>query len=194
MFIKLSKKTRLGFTLAEALVASGLFGIVSAALCSVYLFSTKSFASLANYAELDQINRNAMDYVTREIRQAKEVVNVTTNSAGMIITIALVNADGYSVNYNFDSTTGKLMRFANDGSAGKVLLENCHLLQFDVRQRTAQNGTFDEYPLITSADSIQVIRLTWQASRTVPGGSGIVNSENIQTARVVIRNQHKFGN
>ena len=192
MFIKLSKSWKRAFTLTEVLVASAILGIVGAAICSVYMTTTRTFVSLANYAQLDQINRNAMDYLTREIRQAREVVSVTTNANGKIISVALVNFDGYTVNYTFDSMGQRFTRWASDGSGTKTLLSNCKLLQFNVYQRTAVTNSFDEYPQIGANDSIQVVQLTWQASKTALGG--IANSENIQTARVVIRNQHKFGN
>lgn len=192
MFIKLSAKWKRAFTLVEVLVSTAILGIVGVAICSVYMTTTRAFISLANYAQLDQINRNAMDYITREIRQAREVVSVTTNSNGQIISVAMINFDGATVNYTFDSGGKRFTRWASDGSGTKTLLSNCKLLQFNVYQRTAITNKFDEYPQLGPNDAIQVVQLTWQASKSAMGG--IANSENIQTARVVIRNQHKFGN
>src|SRR5712671_3962881 len=93
MFIRFQRKIRLGFTLVEMLIATGLFGVVSASVCTVYLASTRGFASLANYAELDKINRTAMDTLTREIRQSKLVTDVQSNS------FSVINGDGVSVTY-----------------------------------------------------------------------------------------------
>ena len=71
MFIERPAKSRfLGYTLVEVMVATGLFGLAGVALGSVYLFSTTSFAALVNYADLDKINRSAMDNLSKEIRAA----------------------------------------------------------------------------------------------------------------------------
>ena len=52
-----------------------------------------------------------------------------------------------------------------------------------------QNGNFDIYPVATNnwQQTVKVIQLTWRTSMTLPNGVG--NSENIQTARIVIRKQ-----
>ena len=183
MFIKLKQKSKRGFTLVEILVASGLFGIVGLALASTYLFSLKSFASLVNYADLDKINRTAMDSLSQEIRQAKAVTDATAN------TISIINGDGEAVSYIFNTINGKLFRTGSDGNS-KVLLSDCKLLAFSLYQRNPINGTYDIYPAATNnwSQSVKAISLTWKASRTMLGG--IVTSENIQTARVIIRNQH----
>jgi hypothetical protein len=166
----------------ETLVAAGLFGVASAALCTVYAFSTRSFASLANYAQLDQINRVALDTLTKEIRQARVVTDVTSNS------ISFINGDRQSVIYNFDAGTKKLVRYINGTS--HTLLSDCNLINFDVYQRNNISNTFDQYPAATNNwnEYVKVIRLTWKASRTIPAGPSV--SENVQTARVVIRKQH----
>jgi len=129
--------------------------------------------------------------LTKEIRQSKQVVDITTNLNGTIKTLYLINGAGQSVTFDFNG--GKLRRSVADGSGNidwTTLLSDCKVLKFNVYQRTGINGTFDQYPP-SAGDSIQVVCLTWQASRIIPG-SGIATSENIQTARVVIRNQHHF--
>src|SRR6266567_2893630 len=97
MFISSRKKKKRGFTLVEMLIATGLFGVASAAVCSIYFFSTRGFASMATYADLDKINRTAMDTLTQEIRQARLVTDVTTNS------FSLINGDGLAVTYWFNA-------------------------------------------------------------------------------------------
>jgi Tfp pilus assembly protein PilW len=166
----------------ETLVATGLFGIASLALCSIYLFSLRGFASLANYADLDKINRTAMDSLSQEIRQARYVSSATPNS------ISIINGDGVGVSYIFNTLNGKLIRTASDGSS-KVLLSDCRLLAFSLYQRNPINGTYDIYPAATNnfSQSVKAISLTWKASRQILGG--ITTSENIQTARVIIRKQ-----
>ena len=183
MFINFRKRRKRGFTLMEMMVATGLFGIVSAAVCYLYFYSTRSFAAMATYADLDQINRNAMDTLTKEIRQARLVTNVATNS------FSLINGDGVAVTYWFNGGLKQFVRSAADGTS-KVLVKDCSLIQFDVYQRNNIAGTWDQYPIATNnwSEYVKVIRLTWKAARAVPLGPGV--SENVQTAKIIIRKQH----
>lgn len=163
------------------LVAAGLFSIASLALGSVYLFSTTSFAAMVNYAELDKINRTAMDIMSKEIRQAQAVTDATGSS------FTIINGEGVNVTYSFNSLSGKLLRTTADSST--TLLQDCTLLAFNLYQRNPIGGTYDIYPAATNnwSQTVKVVSLTWKASRKMPGGNGV--SENIQTARVVLRKQ-----
>ena len=183
MFIRFGRKSVRGFTLLEVLIATGLFGVATAAVCTIYMVSTRGFASLANYAELDKINRTAMDTLTKEIRQARLVTDVQSNSFSMI------NGDGVSVTYWFNPSTKQFTRSASDGSS-RVLISSCALIQFDVFQRNTVAGTWDQYPAATNnwSEYVKVLRLTWKAARAIPGGPGV--SENVQTAKIIIRKQH----
>ena len=195
MYFKISKKSRLAFTVMEVLIASTLFGIAGLALGSVYLFSTRTFAALANYSTLDQNNRNAMDRMTKEIRECDKIMSVTTNADGNIIAINLINSDGNSVTYSFDTQNQNLTRActADPPPQVRVLVPNCQVLQFKVGQRTPDGTNFDVYPPVTPVDSIQVLNMTWKAWKRIPG-SEIGTSEEIQTAHVVLRNQHYIQN
>jgi len=194
MFIKISKKYRLAFTLVEVLIASTLFGIAGLALGSVYLYSTRTFGALANYATLDQNNRNAMDGMTKEIRESMQIIGVDTNADGNVIGIHLINNTGDTVTYSFDSANQNLTRAViPNGSqtplATQVLVPNCQILSFTIGQRTPDNTNFDTFPKVGPADSIQVLDMTWKAWKRIPG-TEVGTSEEIQTAHVVIRNQH----
>lgn len=184
MFIKRQQKTRGGFTMVEMLVAAGLFSLVGLALGSLYLFSTTSFAAMANYAELDKINRTAMDKLSKEIRQSQAVADATANS------ITIIAANGKHVTYSFNSISGKLIRSVLEDDSSETLLSDCKLLAFNLYQRNPIGGTYDIYPAATNnwSQTVKCISLTWKASRKMPSGLSV--SENIQTARVVIRKQH----
>ncbi len=187
MFIKLpfKRRSKLGWTLVEIMVATGLFSISSIALGTIFIFSIKSFASMANYSGLDRENRAAMDILTREIRQAKLVTGYVTNSAGNSLSIR--NGDGQDVTYSFSKANQQFNRTVNGYSS--MLLTNCNLLSFNLFQRTPQGSNFGMFPIAYGnyTQSVKVVQLTWRTSRQVP--SGPVNSENIQTARIVIRKQ-----
>jgi prepilin-type N-terminal cleavage/methylation domain-containing protein len=182
MCIRSAANTRRGHTLVEMVVAVAVFSIVGLALLSVYLFAMKSFAAMGNYAVLDQANRQAMDLLTREIRQARQVTAYSTNS------ITIVNGDSLTVTYLFRPQTEQLLRTASDGSF-KVLLNDCKLIDFDLFQRNPVNGSYDIYPAALGnwQQTVKVVQLSWKTSRTL--FNGLAQSENVQTARIVIRKQ-----
>ena len=186
MFIKLPLRSRQAWTLVEMMVAVGVFSLVGIALMGTYIFSVKSMAAMYNYSLLDQNNRQAMDQLTREIRQATKVLNYTTNS----VTIQAANDDGSTatVTYSFSPSTKKMLRTSSDGSS-KALLNDCSLLSFQLFTRCPSNGVFGSFPVAVNnwSNTVKVLQLTWKTSMTLP--SGVVNSENVQTARIVIRKQ-----
>lgn len=185
MYIKLVPTAKRGWTLVEMMVAVGIFTLVGMALMGTYIFSVKSMASMYSYALLDAYNRQAMDLLTREIRQSKRVQAYTTNS----ITIVTPNddgTDGPTVKYVFNPTTKKMVRICSDGTS-RLLLDNCNLLQFQLFTRCPSNGVFGSFPAAVNnwSNSVKVLQLTWKTSITQP--NQIANSENVQTARIVIR-------
>ena len=68
-----SRRKRVGFTLVEFLVAMGIGGLVLAGLAGLMFYTGRSFAALANYVDLDAYSRNALDTMSREIRQTRRL-------------------------------------------------------------------------------------------------------------------------
>jgi Tfp pilus assembly protein PilV len=178
-------KNKGGWTLTEILVATGVFSIGGLAIATLFIFSARSLASLANYAILDKANRQTMDRLTSEIRQAVQVSSVTTNPA----TLTLLNGDNQTVTYTFEPNKRELVRGVSDGSR-QVLLTNCTLLNFNIYQRNPSNGNYGVFHIATTnwVKEAKLIELTWKTSITVSPTAN-VNSENVQTARIVIRKQ-----
>jgi hypothetical protein len=184
--IERTPRTRQAWTLVEMMVAVGVFTLVGMALMGTYIFSVKTMASMYSYALLDQNNRQAMDQLTREIRQSIKVLSYSTNS----ITVLTAKDDGPAgpaVPYAFSPSTKKMLR-TSDG-ASKVLLNNCSLLKFELFTRCPSNAVFGSFPVAINnwSNTVKVLQLTWKTSVVQP--SGIANSENVQTARIVIRKQ-----
>jgi prepilin-type N-terminal cleavage/methylation domain-containing protein len=184
MFFKVPSRRNKGWTLVEMMVAVGVFSIAGLALSTVFTFSIRSFAALTNYAMLDRENRTAMDKLTSEIRQAKQVTNYTTNGNS---SLTIVNGDGVTVTYSFSPTTQQMLR--DDGTTTQVLLTNCNLLNFSLYSRSPITNSFDSYPVATNnwQQMVKVVQFTWKTSSSLP--SAAIESENVQTARVVIRKQ-----
>jgi len=187
MYIRLAPRSWQAWTLLEMMMAVGIFAMSSIGLMGIYLFSVKSMGSMYNYSLLDQCNRQAMDLLSREIRQSKNVVAYTTNS----ITILSANDDGSNgpyITYSFVPNTKKMMRTSSDGTS-KALLNECSLLSFQLFTRCPSNGVFGSFPVALNnwSNTVKVLQLTWKTSITTPTCLG--NSENIQTARIVLRKQ-----
>src|SRR6478736_1076754 len=107
MSIKPFTKRFAAWTLVELMVGVAVFSIAGLALSTIFVFSIRSFAALTNYAMLDKENRLAMDKLTREIREAKAVVNYTTNGAS---SLSILNGDNQTVTYTFDPTSKQMVR------------------------------------------------------------------------------------
>src|SRR2546423_1921871 len=101
MSISANVKHQRAWSLLEMMVALGIFSICGMAMMSLYMFSSRSLASIANYATLDQYNRQAMDLLTREIREAKQVSDYSTNSDMTSITIVTGDTNAHTVSYLF---------------------------------------------------------------------------------------------
>lgn len=173
------------FTFPEVMVGLGIFTICGAALASLFLFGTRSFAAISNYAVLDKANRQAMDTMTREIRSAIMVTSYTTNPA----TLTLLNSDTNTVVYTFNPNTLELQRSVQGSVTNQILLTNCTLLQFELYKRNPSNASYTTlFPVATNnwQQEVKVIQLSWKTSMTISPTAN-VNSENVQTARIVIR-------
>src|SRR3974377_2187529 len=109
MCINRRRRAQSGWTLAEMIVATGVFTLTGLAMMGLWLYCIRGFAAMYNYAFLDQYNRQAMDQLTRESRQAKDVVDVATNSI-TIQTAAADDSNGPQVTYRFDPDQKTLMR------------------------------------------------------------------------------------
>ncbi len=185
MFIKPFRTPARGWTLVEMMVAVGLFSIAGAALMTLYVYSIKSFASLTNYAMLDMENRKAMDLLTKELRQARYIKGYASNNVRS--SLVFRNGDGYDVTYSFSPTQKVMTRQVNGSTT--MILTNCDLLDFNLFQRNPSSNSYGLFPVASAnwTQTVKVVQLTWKTARHVPAGP--INSENVQTARVVIRKQ-----
>ena len=170
----------------EMMVATGVFSLISGLLATIFLFASGVSPRLTNYAILDKCNRHAMDVVTAEIRQAQKVLSYSSNSTSTSLTI--LNGSGANVTYAFDSTR---QQFTRDDGRSSVLLSNCNLVAFGLYVRPPESNSFDMYPLNTGVNwqqQVKTIQLTWKTSMNICPTAQI-NSEDVQTACIVIRKQ-----
>src|SRR5438093_11034253 len=143
------KARRSGMTLVELLIAVGISGMIFVAVGMMIFFSGRSYAALANYVDLDNKSRSALDVMSKEIRQVDGVTGsgTATLPGGKVVTNRIVlsgkETDGtpYTISYNYTNQT--LVRTKAGGSyAGtKTLLTGCTYLNFGMYQRVPKDGT-----------------------------------------------------
>lgn len=167
-----------GFTLVEMMVATGLGTVVVGAVIAAFIAGSRSFAATGNYIDLNRTSLGALDQMTRDIRQARSLQSFATNQ------MVFIDSDSNQLTYAWAPATQQLTRSV--AGATKVLLKNCDYLLFDISQRNPNtDGTFGFFPATNNPAICKLVSVSWRCSRTVLGQ---VNSENVQTAKIVMRN------
>lgn len=177
---RISKKRTLGMTLAELLITMGIGAFVLIVGIKLTLYAVRSYAALANYNDLDEASQNALDTMSKEIRQTTGLVVTSTNGTQSLL---FTNYDGTTTTYKWSPTTRELVR-KKAGQADIVLLPQCDSLVFNVSQRNPSNN-FSFYPA-TGTNTPKLVDVTWTCSRQILQAK--VNTESVQTAKIVIRN------
>src|SRR5256885_15141696 len=98
-----------GMALVEMLVAIGVSGIVFAAISSLVFYSGRSFVALANYVDLDNSSRSALDKICSEIRQANRLTSYSPTNL-TFETVDPRSGAPTTLIYNYDSAAGTLNR------------------------------------------------------------------------------------
>jgi hypothetical protein len=173
-------------TLVEMMVATAVASLLGIALLSFGLFSTRSFVALGNYADLSEENRRVVDRLTKEIRHAKRVISYGTSPIPPYQTnsIVLESGSGAQVTWNYKPIARQLVR--QEGAwPEEILLTECDYLAFTLLQRNPKDD-FDVFEM-TTPNTAKVLQVQWRCSRQLMGTA--MNTENVQTARIVIRKQ-----
>jgi prepilin-type N-terminal cleavage/methylation domain-containing protein len=181
-----TSRCRRAFTLVEVLVAAGIASILMVAILSLAFFSARSFAALTNYVDLDNLSRNALDHMLKEIRQADRLTYYSATMISFQHTHPVTHA-AYTVSYVYHSSDRTLSRV--QGTNRRVLLRECDpptLARplFSIFQRNPLPGTWDQYPT-ADVDTCKLVQLNWKCSRSILGAQA--NTESVQSAKVVIR-------
>jgi hypothetical protein len=168
----------------ELLVAVALGGVVLTAVMTLAFFSARSFAAMANYVDLDNGSRNALDIMSREIRQADRLVSGDEHQLVFAHTNPS-NGATFTISYIYNPDNRTLTRL-QPGQPRTVLLQECDLLGFSIFQRNPVGGTYDQYPTANPA-TCKLVQMSWVCSRTILGKKA--NTESVQSAKVVIRKE-----
>jgi len=172
------RKKCAGLGLMELVVSLSLGVMATAAVLILSVHTGRSFVDMVNYVDLDHSNRIALDTMSRELRQVSRLVSFSSTA------LTFDDKDGIPLSYVY-SPTDRILRRVK-GTESTDLLKQCDMLTFGMYQRTP---IASDYNLIkaTTTRSCKVITVTWNCSRTIFGAK--VNTEQGQTAKIVIRNK-----
>ena len=185
MCIEPGTSSRRAFTIIEMMMSIVVSAIILTGLLSFTVYSSRSFAAMENYVDLEQKSQNALDIMTRDIRQTIALSNYGTRTVnGQLVTNSLTftDADGQPLIFNY--TENVLLR--QKGGESTMLLTNVDFLTFLIFQRNPINGTYDQFSTY-NAPNCKLISVSWLCSRSILGSK--INTESVQTAKIVIRKQ-----
>lgn len=159
-------------------MAIGVGGIVTGLAVALVLHSGRTFASLANYAELNSGSANTMDRLTREIRNSAQIISFDSHRI-----VLNVGSNQPPVTYNYSALTKTLSRQQGVDPA-MTILADCESLSFQVYNATVQSNTL-ALTVSTSTNDAKAVRVEWVSSRSILGQD--VNSTSPRTATIVLR-------
>jgi hypothetical protein len=173
-----ANRGRRAMTLMDVLIATTIATILFAMVGTLAVSTARSFKALGNYADLDRASRDALDILSRDVRQSRALTYYEPTR------ISLVDNDNSSLTYSYNPSTGNVTR--QSGGTTKVLLTECDYLNFKIYQRNPSNN-WSWYPVSgNQLSTAKLIDVSWKCSRKILGEK--VNTESVQTAKIVIRN------
>src|SRR6266567_3337807 len=134
-FIKARREA--AFTLIEAIIAAGTGLVLASAILTLAWFSSRSFVSMTNYTDMNQLSRLALDKMSKDIRQMRQLTSFSSNS------VALQDSSGNAIGFVYDPNLRTLVK--TNGGQTTTYLTECDNLQFWIYQHTPKSNSFDCY-------------------------------------------------
>jgi len=164
--------------LPETMIAIAIGITFLVAVTGIFISSSISFVEVGNYINMDRQSRNALDRMTCYIRNAKTL----TSYDPAVLVFNYDSAGTTNLTYRFDSSSGEVTEEWKVGGTTtmKTLMTGCSSLAFSLYDRDLAPTTD------TSPGAGKVISIAWQCTSSALGRT---NSEYMQQAQIVIRNQ-----
>ena len=161
--------------LPEMMVSLAVGALILMVMALIFMSSARGFAAMGNYITMDASSRNALDQMTRAIRQAGNLVEFTPTH----LKFSILGQPTTFLSYDWDSTSGQLTSLYTGDTSSTVLLTQCDQLTFSLC-----NASFAPIATIAGAKGIIV---NWKCSRTILGNK--TTTENMQQGIIVMRNK-----
>jgi hypothetical protein len=172
-------------TIPELSLAMAVSGVILVALMSFTVYASRCFVAMGNYVDLEQRSQNALDTLTRDIREMQYLTNYRTATiSGVQVTNELTFVDVEGTNVTFLHSNDALLKIR--GAETTTLLTDVDFLSFQIFQRNTMGGTFNQFPT-ADAQKCKLVAVSWICSRRILGSR--MNTESVQTAKIVIRKQ-----
>ena len=183
-------KRRRGFTLVEVMIASSIGLMVLAAALVLWAYASRNCASLVGYLELSSASKHALDRMSQQIRNAKQVSSCSSDKLVLIVPGG-TTADPRTMTYAYDGTDKILRQIYSSSSLApketKSLLTQCTNFSFSVFQRTPLSNSFLLRTNAWNTNTAKVVQMQWMCIRRITGDKSSIESQ--VSAKVMIRNQ-----
>ena len=169
-----SKAAR-GMTVPEMMVSVFVGSLILMVMAVVFTSSARSFATLGHYVSLDRNSRNAMDRMTREIRQAGDLIEFSPTHLKFV---GYGQTNSFLV-YDWNANSRQLTEWKTGQATTNVLLSECDKLAFYMSRVSLA-------PTTVVAEG-KAIKVNWECSRKILGKK--TTSEDMGQALIIIRNK-----
>src|SRR5262249_8142725 len=140
--------------------------------------SSFSFAAISNYMVMDRASRNALDQMSRDIRNSADLTNFTSSR------LIFNYAGSTNLIYNYDQTSGQLTSWKTGDAKTNILLTGVTNLVFTVYDNIPLSGGTNATTTLTS--KAKGVGVSWKCAQTNVTRRA---SEDMQQAMIVIRNK-----
>jgi len=178
-----------GFTLIEMVVSVGVGTAVVGALVMLSISTSWNYTATANYVQMDDQSRVALDKIGKEIRNSTALLSYTSGSAQSLVFTNANGSDSMTLSYNHG-----MLRMSKPGQTTVTLLTGCDSFSFSLFNRVplVNSSSFTFYASTNGAGVVdptitKVVNMTWKCSRSILGSK--LNTEIVQTAQIVLRNK-----
>ena len=162
--------------LPEMMVAVGVGSLILMVMATVFMTSTRGFAAMSNYVDMDASSRNALDHMSQEVRQAGALTEFS--SIHLKFAASPTQTNSFLV-YDWDSTSGSLTEWKTSDSTTNTLLSGCDQFAFSLYDSS--------FAATTNLSQGKGLSVNWKCSRTILGQKS--TTEDMQQALIVIRNK-----
>ena len=169
----------------ETLIAIGISVVLLTQVCALWYYSSRSFAAQAAYTALDQDSQRALDRLSKDVRQALDIISFTPTQ----IELRDPEPSGPPARLTFRLQGRSLLRerITSTSRTTSTLLNNVDSLQFSMYQRTPMAGVWDQFTT-TNLATCKLIEVRWKCSRKLHPLAP-QTTEYMQSAKVVIRSK-----
>jgi len=179
-----------GFSLVEMAVTLGVGSLVLVVIGMLSFCGMRSFLIMGNCVTLDDKSRIAADQITRDLRQATQVLRYEADADGK--RLVLTNSvQGVLVDYVWNAETRTLTCEKTD-QPQFTCLNDCDAWEATFFQNIPLASVSSPYlpatNVIGGADVnlARIVSLSWKCSRPVTGSN--TKTESAQTLQIALRN------